>query len=97
VLIISGDRHKKQRKMMNPVFSIKHMKLVTPLFYDIAHRVCDEITKKVTDKSQELDMLLWVSQAALELIGVAGLGHSFETFDESTHPSAYTQAVKEFQ
>ena len=34
-----GARHRKQRKMINPVFSIKHMREMTPIFYDIAHRV----------------------------------------------------------
>ena len=38
-IMLSGARHRKQRKMLNPVFSIKHMREMTPIFYDIAHRV----------------------------------------------------------
>ena len=34
-----GTTHRKQRKMLNPVFSIKHMRGLTPVFYGIAHRV----------------------------------------------------------
>lgn len=34
-----GATHKKQRKMLNPVFSGAHMRNVTPLFYDVADRV----------------------------------------------------------
>jgi hypothetical protein len=90
-----GDHHKKQRKMLNPVFSTKHMKIMIPLFYKVVQEVCGAITKKVIDQPQELDMLLWVSRTALELVGVAGLGYSFESFDEEKPPSAYTQAVKE--
>ena len=39
LLATYGSTHKKQRKMLNPVFSIKHMREMTPIFYDIAHRV----------------------------------------------------------
>ena len=38
-IILSGARHRKQRKMLNPVFSIKHMREMIPIFYDVAHRV----------------------------------------------------------
>jgi cytochrome P450 len=34
-----GDAHRKQRKMLNPVFSIAHMRSMTPLFYEVIHRV----------------------------------------------------------
>ena len=40
---ITGERHRKQRKMLNPVFSIKHMKHMTPIFYDVAHSVCSSL------------------------------------------------------
>lgn len=34
-----GASHRRQRKMLNPVFSIKHMRELTPIFYEVAHRV----------------------------------------------------------
>jgi hypothetical protein len=73
------------------------MKLMIPMFYDIAHKVRDTISKQITHEPKEMDMLLWVSRTALELIGIAGLGYSFESFDEDAKPSAYTKAVKGFQ
>lgn len=35
----AGDHHKKQRKLLNPVFSINHMRNLTPIFYEITHEV----------------------------------------------------------
>ena len=35
-----GDQHKKQRKMLTPAFSIKHLRGMTPLFVSIAREVC---------------------------------------------------------
>jgi cytochrome P450 len=36
---LTGEQHRKQRKMLNPVFSMKHMRDLLPVFYPIAHRV----------------------------------------------------------
>ena len=35
------------------------------------------IAQRVDEKAQDLDMLDWMGRAALEIIGKAGLGHSF--------------------
>lgn len=34
-----GSHHGKQRKMLNPVFSVNHMRDMLPLFYDLGHKV----------------------------------------------------------
>jgi hypothetical protein len=75
------------------------MRFMIPYFYDIAHKVRDAITKeiKASGNSREIDILSWTSRAALEIVGVAGLGHSFESFDQDIPPSTYAKAVKAFQ
>jgi hypothetical protein len=75
------------------------MRHMIPYFYEVAHKVRDGITKEIeaTGESREVEVLSWVSRAALEIIGVAGLGYSFESFDPSMPPSEYTNAVKSFQ
>ena len=35
----SGDHHRKQRKLLNPVFSIAHMRRMIPIFTNIGHKV----------------------------------------------------------
>ena len=39
-----GDKHRKQRKMLNPVFSIAHMRQMIPIFHAVVHRVCRSMT-----------------------------------------------------
>lgn len=39
--LLTGERHRRQRKMLNPIFSIKHLRNMTPLFYEIIHKVRD--------------------------------------------------------
>ena len=39
LLSTSGIRHKKQRKILSPVFSGAHMRNLTPIFHEVAQRV----------------------------------------------------------
>lgn len=46
-------------------------------------------------KGTDIDILSWMSRAALELIGQAGIGYSFDPLTEDV-PDAYAEAVKDF-
>ncbi|ESK82672.1 hypothetical protein Moror_11180 [Moniliophthora roreri MCA 2997] len=83
-----GTQHRRQRKMLNPAFSIAHMRDLLPTFYQVAHRLENSIANKVRDGPQEIDMLSWMGRTALELIGQSGLGVSFDTLqdEETAHP-----------
>lgn len=50
---------------------------------------------KLAQGTSEMDMDLLFACTALELIGQAGLGYSFDSFDENV-PNAYAEAVKAF-
>lgn len=39
-LIIQGEQHKKQRKMLNPVFSLANMRDLLPIIQPIADKLC---------------------------------------------------------
>lgn len=34
-----GEQHRKQRKMLVPAFSIKHLREMTPIFFQVAGKV----------------------------------------------------------
>uniref|UniRef100_A0A8H7XZX2 Eukaryotic translation initiation factor 1A n=3 Tax=Agaricales TaxID=5338 RepID=A0A8H7XZX2_PSICU len=89
-----GEQHRKQRKMLNPVFSIAHMREMVPIFYQVAYRLRDAMQKRTKDGAREIDLLLWMSRTALELIGQSGIGYSFDSLEEdvATHP--YSRVVK---
>ncbi|PSR73438.1 hypothetical protein PHLCEN_2v10730 [Hermanssonia centrifuga] len=90
-----GDRHRKQRKLLNPLFSIKHLREVTPIFYKTIHRLRSAITAQTaTGVQNEIDILGWMNRTALELIGQGGLGYSFDALVEDT-PNDFGEAIKE--
>ena len=35
----TGEQHRKQRKLLNPVFSTQHMRHMLPIFYEVVERV----------------------------------------------------------
>ncbi|CCM00988.1 uncharacterized protein FIBRA_03036 [Fibroporia radiculosa] len=88
-----GETHRKQRKLLNPAFSIKHMRHIIPIFYSVVHRLRDGIGKKIASGTEEIDMLDWMGRTALELIGQGGLGYSFDPLVNDTH-NEYGQALK---
>ncbi|KAJ7170583.1 cytochrome P450 [Mycena crocata] len=96
ILSSLGEQHRKQRKMLNPVFSIAHLRNMVPLFLNVGKRLRTALETKVQNGPQEVDMLLWMSRTALELVGQAGLGYSFDTLkDDEIAP--YVRSIKNLQ
>ncbi|KAJ7773086.1 cytochrome P450 [Mycena metata] len=91
ILSSVGEQHRKQRKMLNPVFSVAHLRHMVPLFFGLQ----GVLESKVQNGPQEVDMLLWMTRTALELVGQAGLGHSFDSLVDDTIPP-YIQSIKAF-
>ncbi|PCH40546.1 cytochrome P450 [Wolfiporia cocos MD-104 SS10] len=89
----AGLQHKRQRKMLNPVFSVNHMRYLLPTVYSVAHKLHGAISQRVRDGPQDLDILHWMSRSALEIVGQGGLGHSFDSF-ESDEQDPYGEAMK---
>lgn len=83
---------------------------MTPVFYEIAHKVrtaasCIRATvhtlnqlrdsiKSSCQSNKEVDVLHWISRAALEAVAQGGMGTNFDLFSskDATHPML--EAVK---
>jgi cytochrome P450 len=89
----TGERHRKQRKQLNPVFSVSHMRYMVPIFKEISTTLRDSIAAQVKDGPREINMLEWFTRTALELVGQGGLGHSFDSLKGST-VNPYSKAIK---
>ncbi|PAV17146.1 cytochrome P450 [Pyrrhoderma noxium] len=92
---IWGDDHKRQRKILNPVFSMKHMRDVLPVLYPIAHQLRDGLLAETRGNPEYIDVMAWMGRAALEYIGQGGLGHSFSTLDKDKTGDVYANAIKQ--
>ncbi|KAJ7479698.1 cytochrome P450 [Mycena latifolia] len=95
----SGKQHRKQRKMLNPVFNVVHLRQLTPIFYTVTHKLRVALTSKVADGPSEVEILRWMMRCAVELMGQGGLGYSFDNLtdnsDDPVHP--YSSGIREMQ
>ncbi|CCL98495.1 uncharacterized protein FIBRA_00493 [Fibroporia radiculosa] len=93
LLATIGEQHRKQRKMLNPVFSINHMRHMTPIFYEISRKLREAIGRRIKGGQEEMDILDWMARTALEVVGQAGLGCSFDPLINDS-ADQYGQAIK---
>ncbi|TCD71091.1 cytochrome P450-dit2 [Steccherinum ochraceum] len=88
-----GNEHRRQRKMLNPVFHINHMRYMCQTFYKVTHKLRGAINKQVLDGPKEIDLMQWFTRTALELLGQGGLGHSFDSLEDDTE-NTFTEDLK---
>ncbi|KAJ6584209.1 cytochrome P450 [Mycena sp. CBHHK59/15] len=93
------DIHKRQRRLVQPIFSPSNLRDLVPVFYAVAERLSDVLGREIRSRpdsggSRVLDMSEWLSRAALESAGQAILGYSFDPLDSPVN-NPYTNAVRE--
>jgi len=91
-----GDTHRKQRKLMNPAFSVNHMRRILPVFHSLTSQLVGIMRKEVEQELQEVDMTVYLGRLALELISQAGLGYSFGALEGKDKDNEYGIALKQF-
>ncbi|KAJ3534255.1 hypothetical protein NMY22_g7007 [Coprinellus aureogranulatus] len=94
LLATIGGHHRKQRKLLNPAFSTPHMRELTPLFYEVVQKLRKSIAQQVAQGAEEIEILSWMTRAALEIIGQGGFGYSFESLEPEATPHPFGIAVK---
>ncbi|KAK7683149.1 hypothetical protein QCA50_013822 [Cerrena zonata] len=88
-----GDQHRKQRKILNPVFSLSNMRDLLPIIQPIANELLNVLQNQVVSGEQEIDVMKWMSRGAFEYVCQAGLGYTFSALDPSK-TNEFTEAVK---
>ncbi|KAF8761758.1 cytochrome p450 [Rhizoctonia solani] len=76
ILTAKGHKHKIQRKAS---------RAPTPVFHNIAHYLQDIVASRVRDNGNNtgiIDIYKWMNNVALEMIGQAGVGHSFGVMED---------------
>ncbi|KAJ3874012.1 cytochrome P450 [Lentinula edodes] len=90
-----GEQHRKQRKMLNPVFSIAHMRSMMPIFNNVVNQLRNALTERVQNGAREIDLLGWMARTALELIGQSGFGYSFDNMVDDVPRHEYSIVIKD--
>jgi len=79
--------------MLNPLFSIKHMYNLFPMFCDTTQKVRASLVSLLDTGPQDIDLLHWMERIALENIGQGGLGYSFDSLKVEHVSDEYMRAL----
>ncbi|KAH7124635.1 cytochrome P450 [Dactylonectria macrodidyma] len=100
LVIVEGDEHKFLRKNSLPAFSFRHIKNLYPMMWKKSITFTKRLRSEVTDDHGQgsdtpVDLNIWASKVTLDIIGVAGLGHEFNSVHNANDPlaQAYTELL----
>ncbi|KNZ77018.1 Bifunctional P-450/NADPH-P450 reductase [Termitomyces sp. J132] len=94
VLVVEGDKHKQQRKVMNPAFGPSQIREFTEIFVSKSIELRDRWALEINRQSGEsrIDALSWLSRATLDVIGLAGFNYKFNAIAEDLEKNELSAA-----
>ncbi|KAF9534062.1 cytochrome P450 [Crepidotus variabilis] len=97
VLVVEGDKHRQQRKVMNPAFGASQIRELTEIFVEKAVLMRDiwlEESQKPENKGR-IDVLSWLSRMTLDVIGLAGFNYHFNALTNDPEQNELNQAFSQ--
>ncbi|KAL8942671.1 MAG: hypothetical protein Q9216_001525 [Gyalolechia sp. 2 TL-2023] len=86
LFLAEGDEHKIQRKHLNPAFAFRPIKDLYPVFWSKAGELIEVILSQHSDHEKPVGTLSktikvneWTSRVTLDIIGIGGFGHDFNS------------------
>ncbi|RIB05119.1 cytochrome P450 [Gigaspora rosea] len=80
IVCAQGNNHKRQRKLMNPLFTFANVKEMIPTFIKGGHQLKDHWIKLIGDKKEErITITSLISQVTLDIIGLVGFNYEFNS------------------
>ncbi|KAJ2914197.1 hypothetical protein MD484_g6203, partial [Candolleomyces efflorescens] len=82
VLIVEGDKHKHQRRIMNPAFAGSQIRQLTEIFIEKSLELRDVWATTISSQKQSgatIDVLSGTSKFALDVICLAGFDYRMDT------------------
>ncbi|KAF0532036.1 cytochrome P450 [Gigaspora margarita] len=95
ISLAQGDVHKRQRKIMNPLFTFANVKGMLPIFVQAGHHLKDIWIKQIGNKKEErITITDLIPKITLDIIGLAGFNYEFNsTTSDSELSQAYHSLV----
>lgn len=81
LVTIEGEKHKRQRKLLQPSFNFRHIQELYSLFWNTSKELVQCIRKTVSESGSDrvIDIQSWFARATLDIIGSAGFGLHFNS------------------
>ncbi|KAJ6546036.1 cytochrome P450 [Mycena vulgaris] len=87
ILVVEGDVHKQQRKIMNPAFGAPQVRGLTSIFVDTSIQLRDIWAAQAAKEGgvARVEILSWLSKATLDIIGLAGFNYRINALGAESH------------
>ncbi|KAF7300112.1 hypothetical protein MKEN_01334400 [Mycena kentingensis (nom. inval.)] len=77
ILVVEGEQHRQQRKIMNPAFGAPQVRALTSIFVDKALQLRDIWAAEIAagSGSARVEAISWLNKTTLDIIGLAGFNY----------------------
>ncbi|KIY66077.1 cytochrome P450 [Cylindrobasidium torrendii FP15055 ss-10] len=96
VLVVEGEQHKRQRKVMNPAFGNAYIKELTPAFLEKSIQLRDIWAQEcisTVDGIYRTDGIEWMAKLTLDIIGSTGFNYSFNSLGSKVESDELQRAL----
>ncbi|KAG6909596.1 hypothetical protein DXG01_016635 [Tephrocybe rancida] len=85
VLVVEGDKHRQQRKVMNPAFGPAQIRELNDIFLMKSEQLRDMWVANIAESGGigRIDILSWLSKTTLDIIGLAGFNYKFDAINDN--------------
>lgn len=93
LVVVEGEKHRQQRKIMNPAFGSAQIHEFTDLFIEKSIQLRDILqSQQQSQEKARVDILSWFSKTTLDVIGLAGFNYKFDSLNPSQKPNELNEA-----
>ncbi|KAJ7846797.1 cytochrome P450 [Mycena leptocephala] len=98
ILVVEGDVHKQQRKIMNPAFGAPQVRELTEIFVEKSVQLRDIWAAQAANAGgiARVEVLSWLSKATLDVIGLAGFNYKIDALS-ATDDAEPNELVEAFE
>ncbi|CAK5270143.1 unnamed protein product, partial [Mycena citricolor] len=99
ILVVEGEQHRNQRKIMNPAFGLPQVRELTEIFIQKSVQLRDVWLAAATsspENAASVEALSALSKTTLDIIGLAGFNHDINALaaDAHTQPDELADAFE---
>ncbi|KAI0357853.1 cytochrome P450 [Trametes cingulata] len=96
-LVVEGEQHRQQRKIMNPAFGAVQIRALTDIFVRKALELRDVwlAETSLSEQPTRIDVFRGLTNTTLDVIGLAGFCQDFGSLTQAKEPSELCAALNE--
>ncbi|KAI9059128.1 cytochrome P450 [Trametes sanguinea] len=96
VLLVEGEEHRQQRRIMNPAFGPAQIRDLTEIFLQKADELARVWSRATQDGPARVNVHADLGKTTLDVIGLAGFGYDFHALNEEGKPNELNVAFRTF-